>query len=85
MLPFYLVPPASLFLWLQSMPDLKGWADYGGFALFAVYMVYRHEKVMREGHEREARLITALEENAKLNGRLLGGIEALAKAVDRIG
>lgn len=85
MLPIYIAPPVAFFLLLQSFPDLKGWADYGGFALFAVYMVYRHEKLMREGHERETKLITALEANAQLHGRLLGGIEALAKSVDKLG
>jgi hypothetical protein len=47
MLPIYLAPPLALLLALQAIPDLSVWISQGGFAVLAIYMIYRHEKLTK--------------------------------------
>jgi hypothetical protein len=44
MLPLYLTIPLSAFLLLDTVPDLKGFLDYGATAALAAYMVWLWNK-----------------------------------------
>lgn len=106
MLPIYLTPPLTLLLALQAVPDMSPWISQGGFAVLAIYMIYRHERLMNSalkaqadadgqhaarmkelldaGMERERKLVTVIEANGVLQGRLLESIDRLVGAVDHL-
>ncbi len=90
MLPFSLIPPLAFWLALQAaaLPDLPKWANWGGFAVLSVYMVYRYEKLVKStldemkvihsrAETREETLIAVLRDNATLSGRLLDAVGQL--------
>jgi len=93
MLPFFLIPPLAVMLAIQAaaMPDLPKWADWGGFAVLSVYMVYRFEKLMRSTIDefkeirqrdaaREEALIGVVRDNAKAFGAVMEGVDRLLAA-----
>lgn len=90
MLPFFMIPPLALLLAFQAAQnlDLPKWADWGGFGVLSVYMVYRYEKLVKSTHdemkvvldrsaEREGILIAVLKDDMALKGQLVDGIRAL--------
>jgi len=94
-LALYLMPPLSAFFMFQSIPELRGFLDYGATAALAAYMVWlwnkhtlrwqdKQEQVESAHRDAMEKLVTQQSElMLRLVDRYDNHVERMAQALER--